>query len=140
MSVDQVIRDWDLRLESVDLPKRTMDALVLDWLVNQGHCEAAQAFARECGTPADGVDAIGIIERVAIRQAVESGNIQAAIDAAQKLDSRVRLRMTIFFGVVPSPAARSPTSRQVPSFAYFPLACRFFPPTHACSFGFIASS
>jgi len=107
---DPMIRDWGLRLDGVELPKRTMDALVLDWLVNQGHCDAAQTFARECGTSADAVDANGITERVAIRQAVESGNIHTAIDAAQRLDSTVRLRMTILPGIAPSPASRSPTS------------------------------
>jgi len=86
---DPMIRDWGLRLDGVELPKRTMDALVLDWLVNQGHCDAAQTFARECGTSADAVDANGITERVAIRQAVESGNIHTAIDAAQRLDSTI---------------------------------------------------
>jgi hypothetical protein len=144
MSSDPVLRDWGLRLEGVDIPKRTMDALVLGWLVNQGHCEAAQTFARECGTGPDAIDANGITERVAIRQAVESGDIHTAIDAAQKLDSTVQLRMTACPRPFPalhelsftSPCAQlcrlNPNLAPILSRALFLAACRSSRPTRGC--------
>ena len=74
---------WDARLQAVELPKSMVNALVLDWLVNQGHHDAAAAFVRESGTPAGDLD--GIAERMSIRQAVEAGRMQAALEALEAL-------------------------------------------------------
>uniref|UniRef100_A0A7S3REB3 CTLH domain-containing protein n=1 Tax=Emiliania huxleyi TaxID=2903 RepID=A0A7S3REB3_EMIHU len=75
--------EWDARLQAVELPKSMVNALVLDWLVNQGHHDAAAAFVRESGTPAGDLD--GIAERMSIRQAVEAGRMQAALEALEAL-------------------------------------------------------
>jgi len=81
---------WSNRLERVEVSKGAMDALVLDWLVNQGHSDAARTFARESGTHSAAVDGDGIAERMAIRQSIEGGRIQDGIDAIIRLDPTVR--------------------------------------------------
>ncbi len=50
--------------------------------------EAAQQFERESGTR-PGVDLGAITERMHIRKAVQSGNVEAAIEAANDLDPQV---------------------------------------------------
>ncbi len=54
----------------------------------QGYVEAAQMFEGESGT-APGVDLAAITERMHIRKAVQSGDIEAAIEAANDLDPQV---------------------------------------------------
>jgi glucose-induced degradation protein 8 len=57
-------------------------------MVTQGYVEAAQMFEGESGTR-PGVDLNAITERMHIRKAVQSGNIEAAIEAANDLDPQV---------------------------------------------------
>lgn len=56
--------------------------------LRQGYVEAAQQFERESGTR-PGVDLGAITERMHIRKAVQSGNVEAAIEAANDLDPQV---------------------------------------------------
>jgi hypothetical protein len=57
----------------------------------QGYVEAAQMFEGESGTR-PGVDLAAITERMHIRKAVQSGDIEAAIEAANDLDPQVIFR------------------------------------------------
>lgn len=60
----------------------------------QGYVEAAQMFEGESGTR-PGVDLAAITERMHIRKAVQSGNIEAAIEAANDLDPQVTHRSSL---------------------------------------------
>jgi hypothetical protein len=90
--VNQVITDmasiqdgeWVARLSAVKLSRAMMNRLVMDYLVVEGHKEAAESFQAESGTPA-GLDLDTISERRAIRSAIEGGEVLDAVRRAQRL-------------------------------------------------------
>ncbi len=56
----------------------------------QGYVEAADTFARESGTP-PGLDLSAITDRMEIRKAVQSGNVDFAVDRVNELSPEVRI-------------------------------------------------
>ena len=54
----------------------------------QGYVEAAQTFEKESGTP-PGVDLAAITDRMEIRKAVQSGNVEEAIERVNDLNPEV---------------------------------------------------
>lgn len=56
----------------------------------QGYVEAARIFEEESGTR-PGVELSSITDRMQIRQAVQSGDVEAAIDRVNDLNPEVRL-------------------------------------------------
>ena len=104
--------EWAERLRSVTVSKATMDRLVMNWLVIEGYQEAAQRFMVESGTdgtpglrpaatyppsrslslarpPAAGVDLETVSDRMAIRNAIQCGDVQQAIERVNALDSTI---------------------------------------------------
>lgn len=75
---------WAERTRAVPLSKATMNRLVMDYLVVEGHKEAAQAFERESRTGA-GMDLDTVSTRRLIRSCVEAGNITRAMQCADEL-------------------------------------------------------
>ena len=75
---------WATRLRSVHVSKATMNRLVMDYLVIEGHKEAAESFQAESGTAA-GLDLETIADRRAIRGAVEGGDVTRAVEHARRL-------------------------------------------------------
>lgn len=75
---------WVERTRAVSLSKATMNRLVMDYLVIEGHKEAAQAFERESRTGA-GMDLDTISNRRLIRSCVEAGDISGAMKRADEL-------------------------------------------------------
>ena len=69
-----------------------MNRLVMDYLVTNGYPAAAQKFALEANI--EPVDVESIRERVEIRTAIYSGNIQAAIEKINELNPQVRNTFT----------------------------------------------
>lgn len=80
--------DWERKLAAVELRKEDLNQLVMNFLVTEGYVEAAQMFESESGTK-PGVDLGAITERMHIRKAVQSGNVEAAIEAANDLDPQI---------------------------------------------------
>ena len=77
--------EWLARLRSTPpIPKATMNRLVMDYLVIEGHKEAAECFRAESGTPA-GLDLETISDRRAIRTAIEGGEVAQAIEHADRV-------------------------------------------------------
>ena len=66
--------EWAERLASVEVDHAMMNRLVMEYLIVEGHKEAAESFMEESGTAA-GVDLESVGERMAIRNAVESGDV-----------------------------------------------------------------
>ena len=66
------------------LPKAMMNRLVMDYLVIEGHKEAAECFQAESGTSA-GLDLDTIVTRREIRCSVEGGDVQTALARAHAL-------------------------------------------------------
>ena len=67
-----------------EVSREFMNRLVMDYLVIEGHKEAAECFEAESGTSA-GLNLETIVDRRSIRTAVEAGNVSKAIEHAQKL-------------------------------------------------------
>lgn len=94
-------REWSERLRSVSISKATMNALVMNYLIVEGHKEAAERFQQESGTPAGNLDTIA--DRRALRVAIETGDIPAALaragqvlsDASPDLNFAIRQQQLI---------------------------------------------
>lgn len=61
---------------------------MLDYLFVEGYKSTAENFARECGLP-DQCDLEGVDQRTAIRYAIHRGDIDAAIEQLNDLNSEV---------------------------------------------------
>ena len=68
---------------------REINRLIMDYLVNEGYPEAASKFASEAKM-AIATDFDNICDRVQIRDAIHSGDMQAAIEKINELDPQVR--------------------------------------------------
>ena len=67
---------------------RDINSLIMDYLINEGYPSAAQKFAAEANIPPTG-DTESIQERVEIRNAIHSGDIQTAIEKINDLNPQV---------------------------------------------------
>lgn len=75
-------------LEEVKLSKTDLNAVIMDYLISEGYPSAAQKFAHEANIePMLDVDSIQ--ERVEIREAIDSGDIQTAIEKINELNPQV---------------------------------------------------
>lgn len=88
MSFDDA--SWHERLRDVTISKATMNKLVLDYLIIEGHKDAAARFKNETGMDTE-VDFETIADRMAVRAAVEAGDIRGAIELVNQLSSDVLL-------------------------------------------------
>lgn len=67
---------------------RDLNSVIMDYLITEGYPAAAQKFALEANIQLK-VDVDSIRERVDIRDAIYSGNIQSAIEKINELDPEV---------------------------------------------------
>ena len=81
---------WSERLGDVKISKATMNKLVLDYLVIEGHKDAAASFKAETGMDTE-VDLEAIAERMSVRAAIESGDISGALKLVNGLSSDLLL-------------------------------------------------
>mmetsp|Transcript_17262 Transcript_17262/g.37561 ORF Transcript_17262/g.37561 Transcript_17262/m.37561 type:complete len:231 (-) Transcript_17262:378-1070(-) len=89
--------EWEKKLQSVKIRKEDMNKLVMNFLVTEGYVEAAEIFQKESGTN-PGVDLESIADRTAIRKAVQSGNVEDAIERVNDLDPEIlEDRAQLFF-------------------------------------------
>ena len=75
-------------LSGAKLSKADMDRLIMNFLVTEGYVDAARALQRETGTD-PGVDLAAIRDRMEIRRAVQSGDIEAAIERVNDLNPEI---------------------------------------------------
>ncbi|KAG8458712.1 hypothetical protein KFE25_012910 [Diacronema lutheri] len=80
--------DWQQRMSEVAVDRVLVNRLVLDYLVIEGYKDAAEAFSRESGL-SEQIDVASIADRMAIRAAVQRGDVQAAIDLVDALDPQI---------------------------------------------------
>lgn len=67
---------------------RDLNSVVMDYLVSEGYPSAARRFASEANVqPTSGVNSIQ--ERIEIREAIHSGDIQIAIEKINELNPMV---------------------------------------------------
>ncbi|KAF2459037.1 CTLH/CRA C-terminal to lish motif domain-containing protein [Lineolata rhizophorae] len=79
---------FDRRVEEVKPSKTDMNFLVMDYLISEGYPVAASKFAAEANIK-PGPAAESIEERVEIKQAICSGDIQTAIEMINELNPEI---------------------------------------------------
>ncbi|GLJ35132.1 hypothetical protein SUGI_0707150 [Cryptomeria japonica] len=80
--------EWEKKLNSVKIRKEDMNKLVMNFLVTEGYVEAAERFCLESGTEPE-IDLATITDRMAVRRAVQSGNVQDAIEKVNDLNPEI---------------------------------------------------
>ncbi|XP_019162042.1 PREDICTED: glucose-induced degradation protein 8 homolog [Ipomoea nil] len=80
--------EWEKRLNDVKIRKEDMNKLVMNFLVTEGYVEAAEKFRMESGTEPD-IDLATITDRMAVKKAVQSGNIEDAIEKVNDLNPEI---------------------------------------------------
>ncbi|CAL8469376.1 g8917 [Coccomyxa elongata] len=81
-------KEWESKLAAVKIRKEDMNRLVMNFLVTEGYVEAAQTFEKESGTQ-PGIDLGAITDRMEIRKAVQSGNVEEAIERVNDLNPEI---------------------------------------------------
>ncbi|GJQ15507.1 hypothetical protein GpartN1_g7298.t1 [Galdieria partita] len=71
--------EWEKKLSQVQVDRRDLNLLVMNYLVVEGYKDAAEKFSEETGLD-PGVDLKSIAERMAIRTAVQRGEIDKAVE------------------------------------------------------------
>ncbi|KAK9056323.1 hypothetical protein SSX86_027413 [Deinandra increscens subsp. villosa] len=86
----KVIRreEWEKKLNDVKIQKQDMNKLVMNFLVTEGYVDAAEKFRMESGTEPD-IDLATITDRMAVKKAVQSGNVEDAIEKVNDLNPEI---------------------------------------------------
>ncbi|RLN41449.1 hypothetical protein C2845_PM01G08500 [Panicum miliaceum] len=85
-----VTRDeWERKLRDVKIRKEDMNRLVMNFLVTEGFVDAADKFRIESGTQPE-IDLATITDRMEVKKAVQSGNVQEAIEKINDLNPTIR--------------------------------------------------
>ncbi|XP_015065134.1 protein GID8 homolog isoform X1 [Solanum pennellii] len=80
--------DWEKRLNDVKIRKKDTDRLVMNFLVTEGYAKAAEKFKMESGTKPE-IDLASIEDRMAVNKAVQSGNVEDAIEMVNDLNPEI---------------------------------------------------
>jgi hypothetical protein len=80
--------EWEKKLSDVKIMKEDMNKLVMNFLVTEGYVEAAEKFQMESGTQPD-IDLGTITDRMAVRKAVQCGQVEDAIEKVNDLNPEI---------------------------------------------------
>ncbi|KAK4271470.1 hypothetical protein QN277_020164 [Acacia crassicarpa] len=80
--------EWEKKLNDVKIKKEDMNKLVMNFLVTEGYVEVAEKFRMESGTEPD-INLATITDRMAIKKAVQSGNVEDAIEKMNDLNPEI---------------------------------------------------
>ncbi|CAH9093588.1 unnamed protein product [Cuscuta epithymum] len=80
--------EWEKKLNNVRIRKEDMNKLVMNFLVTEGFVEAAEKFRLESGTEPD-IDLATITDRMAVKKAVQCGNVEDAIEKVNDLNPEI---------------------------------------------------
>ncbi|KAI8990821.1 CTLH/CRA C-terminal to lish motif domain-containing protein [Mycotypha africana] len=80
--------EWEQRLAKVKVNKQDLNQLVMNYLVVEGYKDAAEQFSLESGL-APSVDLQSIQDRLDIRHAIQSGDVDTAIDLVNDLNPEI---------------------------------------------------
>jgi len=81
-------QEWETQLSQIKLEKSELNKLVMNYLIIEGYKEAAEKFQKESGT-STGIDLNSISDRMAIRTAIQSGNIEEGITGVNDLNPEI---------------------------------------------------
>ncbi|ORY12276.1 hypothetical protein LY90DRAFT_708722 [Neocallimastix californiae] len=79
---------WESKLANVSVEKKDLNKLIMNYLVIEGYKDAAEKFSQESGLQPS-VDLLYIEERMDIRNTIQSGNIDEAIEKVNDLDPEI---------------------------------------------------
>ncbi|KAL8143904.1 hypothetical protein V2J09_016936 [Rumex salicifolius] len=79
--------EWEKKLNNVKIRKEDMNKLVMNFLVTEGYVDAAEKFRMESGT--EHIDLATITDRMAVKKAVQCGNIEDAIEKVNDLNPEI---------------------------------------------------
>lgn len=79
---------WEKKLNDVKIQKEDMNKLVMNFLVTEGFVDAAEEFRKESGTDPE-IDLATITDRMAVKRAVQNGNVVDAIDKVNDLNPQI---------------------------------------------------
>eukprot|EP01080_Neovahlkampfia_damariscottae_P011325 gene11325-4137_t len=80
--------EWKKKVDQVKISKKELDKIVMNYLVVEGYQEAAEMFQQESNTPTE-IDLNSITERVSIRNSIQNGNIEEAIEKVNDLNPEI---------------------------------------------------
>ncbi|KAH7568966.1 hypothetical protein JRO89_XS06G0081700 [Xanthoceras sorbifolium] len=80
--------EWEKKLNDVKIRKEDMNKLVMNFLVTEGYVDAAEKFRMESGTEPD-IDLATIMDRMAVKKAVQCGNVEDAIEKVNDLNPEI---------------------------------------------------
>ncbi|XP_057963193.1 protein GID8 homolog isoform X6 [Malania oleifera] len=79
--------EWEKKLNDVKIRKEDMNRLVMNFLVTEGYVDAAEKFRLESGT--EHIDLATITDRMAVKKAVQCGNVEDAIEKVNDLNPEI---------------------------------------------------
>ncbi|KAI9320662.1 CTLH/CRA C-terminal to lish motif domain-containing protein [Dichotomocladium elegans] len=80
--------EWEQRLAKVKVDKQDLNRLVMNYLVIEGYKDAAEQFSLESGLEPT-IDLDSIQERMDIRHAIQSGDVDAAIELVNDVNPEI---------------------------------------------------
>ncbi|GMP72575.1 hypothetical protein CsSME_00030554 [Camellia sinensis var. sinensis] len=80
--------EWEKKLNDVKIRKEDLNKLVMNFLVTEGYVDAAEKFRTESGTEPD-IDLATITDRMAVKKAVQCGNVEDAIEKVNDLNPEI---------------------------------------------------
>mmetsp|Transcript_67369 Transcript_67369/g.140371 ORF Transcript_67369/g.140371 Transcript_67369/m.140371 type:complete len:279 (+) Transcript_67369:98-934(+) len=80
--------EWNRRLARAKVSKEDLDRLVMNFLIIEGYKDTAENFSREA-TIDPGVDLSAISDRMQIRAALHSGDVDTAIERVNDLNPEI---------------------------------------------------
>ncbi|CAJ0829895.1 10100_t:CDS:2 [Entrophospora sp. SA101] len=84
-SIIQPTNDWVKKLSEVKIDKSDLNKLIMNYFVIEGYKDAAETFSQECGiSPSIDVDSIN--DRMNIKNAIQNGNVEEAIERVNDLN------------------------------------------------------
>ncbi|KAI7885620.1 hypothetical protein K492DRAFT_228842 [Lichtheimia hyalospora FSU 10163] len=80
--------EWEQRLNKVKINKQDLNRLVMNYLVIEGYKDAAEQFSLESGLEPT-IDLESIQERMEIRHAIQSGDVDTAIELVNDVNPEI---------------------------------------------------
>ncbi|CAG8669665.1 3005_t:CDS:2 [Gigaspora rosea] len=77
--------EWVKKLSDVKIDKADLNKLIMNYFVIEGYKDAAEAFSQECGL-SPSIDVDSIQDRMNIRNAIQNGNVEEAIERVNDLN------------------------------------------------------
>lgn len=85
---DTFFTKWEEKVKSYHLPRADINKLVMEYLVKEGFKDAVLAFQAETGLE-PGVNMASMDDQIKIREAIEAGRIQDAVELVNDVDPEI---------------------------------------------------